>query len=104
MVIRQFGEMGRISHTIAEEIKRATNYDLKLENSIIDALKRYEVHAYDVVVTKNYNNMPEVTIYIRKSCDKETISKITDVVSQETGSRMNVYSVGGSSKRNGVNW
>ncbi|MBR5785770.1 MAG: SpoIIE family protein phosphatase [Clostridia bacterium] len=102
MVIRQFGEMGRISHTIAEEIKRATNYDFKLENSIIDALKRHEVHAYDVVVTKNYNNMPEVTIYIRKSCDKETISKITDVVSQETGSRMNVYSVGGSSKRNGV--
>lgn len=102
MVVRQFGEMGRISSKIADDIKMATNYDMEVEKIIFEALTRYEIHVHDVIVIKNKNEMPEITLYIKKSLNNDILGKIASVISKEINRKMQIYSVNGSNKKNGM--
>lgn len=102
MVIKQFGEMSKISLKIANEIKESTNYNIELENRIINLLKRNEIYTYDVVAVTDKNNKPIISVYIRKSCNKELINKIVKLVSQETGKSMQLMTINGENKKNGV--
>ena len=100
MVVKQFGEMGRISSKIADEIKMATNYNIETERLIFDALTRNEIYVHDVIVINNKHEMPEVTVYIRKNLDNDILNKIVSVISREINKKMQIYSVGGSNKKN----
>lgn len=49
LIVKQLGEMGKMSSRIADEIKLATNYDFDCEKRIISALKRREIYVYDAL-------------------------------------------------------
>ena len=102
MVVKQFGEMGKISSKIADEIKQSTSYNVGLEKRIIDLLKRNEIYAYDVVAVTDKNNKPNISVYIRRSCNKEIINKIVKLISEELSTSMQLLSVNGENKKNGV--
>ena len=88
MVVKQFGEMGKISSKIAEEIKMATNYELEKERCIFDSLTRNEIYAHDVIVINNRYEMPEVTVYIKRNLNNDILNKIAIVTSRELNRKM----------------
>lgn len=102
MVVKQFGEMGKISSKIAEEIKMATNYELEKERCIFDSLTRNEIYAHDVIVINNRYEMPEVTVYIKRNLNNDILNKIAFVTSRELNRKMQIYSVSGSNKKNAM--
>ena len=102
LVVKQFGEMGRISSKIADEINMATNYEIETERLIFDALTRNEIYSHDVIVVNNKYDMPEVTVYIRKKLNNEILNKIAIAVSRELNRKMQIYSVVSSDKKNAM--
>ncbi len=102
MIVKQLGEMGKMSSQIAEEIKYATNYDFECEKRIMEALKRREIYVNDAVVIQNRYDMPEVTLYTYKSYDKGKINEILKILSKETGKRMRLSSLRGEQSKNSM--
>lgn len=102
LVVKQLGEMGKISSNIASEIKLATNYDLECEKRLIDELKRNELYIHDAVVIKNRYDMPEITLYTYKDYNKDRLKKLVEVVSKETGKRMLIQSIHSGKKKNSI--
>lgn len=102
MVVKQFGEMGRISSQIAEEIKTATSYDTDLERRIIENLKRNEIYAFDVVAVNSDSEEQKVSLYIRNKIKKEKLKEAEKIISKETGRCMKVYSITEKSKKSGT--
>ena len=102
MVVRQFGEMGKISSKIADGIKMATNYDMEMEKRIFEALTRNEIYVHDVIVINNLNEMPEITLYSKKQLNSEIISKMVGVLSKEVNRKMQLYSVAAGKKKNAM--
>ena len=102
MVVKQFGEIGKISSKIADEIKQSTSYNVELEKSIINLLKRNEIYVYDVIAVNNKNNKPRISVYIRRSCNKEVINKIVKLISEETGKQMQLLTLNDEKKKSGV--
>jgi serine phosphatase len=102
LIVKQLGEMGKMSSHIADEIKYATNYDFDCEKRIINALKRNEIYIYDAVVVKNQYDMLDVTLYTHKNYDKEKMNEILRIISKETGQRMQLYSAHTGNKKNSM--
>lgn len=102
LIIKQLGEMGKMSSHIADEIKFATNYDFDCEKRIIAALKRNEIYIYDAVVVKNKYDMPDITLYTHKNYDKDKINEMLRILSKETGRKMQLYSVHTGERKNSM--
>lgn len=102
LIVKQLGEMGKMSSRIADEIKLATNYDFDCEKRIISALKRREIYVYDALVVKNRYDMPEVTLYTHKNYDKEKINEMLRILSKETGQRMQLFSAHAGERKNSM--
>lgn len=90
MLIKQISELGKISTEIGENIKYSTNYDIDKEKIIINTLKKYEVCVYDVIVTKNKNNMPEVYLYLLKKYNDSTIKNVNSILSKIFNKKMEI--------------
>lgn len=102
LIVKQLGEMGKMSSRIADEIKFATNYDFDCEKRIIATLKRNEIYIYDAVVVKNRYDMPDVTLYSHKNYDRDKINEILRILSKETGKRMQLYAIRPGERKNSM--
>lgn len=102
LIVKQLGEMGKMSSHIADDIKYATNYDFESEKRIISALKKNEIYVYDAVVVKGREDLPEITLYTHKEYDRDKIDTITKIASKEIMRKMQLFSMQKSGRRNSM--
>ncbi len=102
LIVKQLKEMGSMSMQIADDIRKATDYDFEGEKQIINALKKHEIYIYDAVFVKGGNDSPEITLYTYKDYKKDKIDLMTKVISKTAGKRMQLFSVKRSHMKNGM--